>query len=66
MEAERKQAEQIEDTFTYSEEESSTNSNRVPGPLAISGIFFQCPMIGKCFYFFHLLLLKRPFVENNS
>jgi len=53
MEAEKKQAE-IENTFVYSEE--SNTSNSVSGPLATSGIFFQCPMIGKRFF----LLLKIP------
>ncbi|XP_025195479.1 UBX domain-containing protein 6 [Melanaphis sacchari] len=44
LEAERKNANQNIDTFICSEEE---NKNvEVPGPLATSGIFFQCPMIG--------------------
>lgn len=44
LEAERKNVNQNIDTFTCSEEE---NTNvEVPGPLATSGIFFQCPMIG--------------------
>lgn len=47
MEAERKNMDQNKDTFTYSEEPSS--SAEVPGPLATCGVFFQCPMIGKFF-----------------
>lgn len=49
MEAERRKAEQYEDTFTHSEDLST--SDNVPGPLATSGIFFQCPMIGKFFLY---------------
>jgi len=44
LEAERKNMNQNIDTFTCSEEENT--SVEVPGPLATSGIFFQCPMIG--------------------
>jgi len=45
MEAEGKNMNQNIDTFTHSEEENT--SAEVPGQLAASGIFFQCPMIGK-------------------
>lgn len=63
MEAERKRAEQIEDTFTYSEEESN-EKNRVPGPLATSGVFFQCPMIGKCSFCLCTSIEKNYIVKN--
>lgn len=45
MEAERKNMSQNIDTFTHLEEENT--SAEAPGQLAASGIFFQCPMIGK-------------------
>jgi len=45
MEAERKNLNQDIDTFTHSEEENT--SAEVPSQLAVSGIFFQCPMIGE-------------------
>jgi len=57
MEAERKNMDQNKDTFTYSEEPSS--SAEVPGPLATCGVFFQCPMIGKFFF-----LKKLYAIEN--
>lgn len=44
LEAEKKNVNQNINTFTCSEEENT--SVEVPGPLATSGIFFQCPMIG--------------------
>lgn len=51
MEAEKKNIERYEETFTNSEESSTTAE--VPRPLATSGVFFQCPMIGK---FFHVII----------
>lgn len=48
MEAERRKVEQYEDTFTHLEELNT--SAHVPELLTTSGIFFQCPMIGKFFY----------------
>jgi len=53
MEAERKNVDQNIDTFTYSEEVNT--SAEVPGPLAASGIFFQCPMIGKFLFYIYLI-----------
>lgn len=47
MEAEKKNLDQNKDTFTHSEDLST--SAEVPGPLATSGVFFQCPMIGNFF-----------------
>lgn len=47
MEAERKNMDKIKDSFTYSEELST--STEVSGPLATCGVFFQCPMIGILF-----------------
>lgn len=47
MEAERRNMEQNEEIFTNSEESSTTSE--VPKPLATSGVFFQCPMIGRVF-----------------
>lgn len=51
MEAERKNVDETLDTFTYSEEENT--SAEIPGPLATSGIFFQCPMIGEFLLYRH-------------
>lgn len=52
MEAEKRNLEQNQDTFTHSEE--SSTSIDVPGPLAACGVFFQCPMIGKFYLYFSL------------
>jgi len=51
MEAEKKNVEQNIDTFICSEEENT--SAEVPGQLAASGIFFQCPMIGEFLFYFY-------------
>jgi len=45
MEAEKKNMDQNIDSFSNSQEENT--SAEVPGQLATSGIFFQCPMIGE-------------------
>lgn len=50
MEAEKKNLDQSKDSFTHSDVNSSTDAE-VPGPLAANGVFFQCPMIGKFFFF---------------
>lgn len=57
MEAEKTSLKQNQDTFVHSEE--SSVSAEVPGPLAASGVFFQCPMIGIVFIYFVFILLEK-------
>lgn len=47
MEAEKNNLDQNRNTFTHSEDIST--SAEIAGSLATTGVFFQCPMIGNFF-----------------